>query len=327
MMREKVAMPAAGTLTVRPKHARATVGVVVLGPGGVGGFLAAALARSGIDTTLVARTQSADAIEASGGLRVRSVRLGDFTAQPRLATSVAGEGSALLVATKAVGLEQALERVAGLEPRIVLPLLNGLDHLELLRERFGSRAVAGSIRIESTRVAPGEIEQTSPFLRIDMASADAAMEVPMEELAAMLEHAEVPARILGSEAQAMWGKLVRLNAIACPTSAWDLPLGEIRSNPERRAALEACVREAAAVARAEGADVDPADTMAELDDAHPDLRTSMQRDIAAARMPELDAIAGSVLRAAARHGIPCPEIERLAAIAARRAGIAPPVAA
>jgi 2-dehydropantoate 2-reductase len=301
--------------------------VVVLGPGGVGGFLAAALTRSGVDTTLVTRTQSADAIEAGGGLRVRSVRLGDFSAQPRLGTAAAGEAGALLVATKAVGLEQALERVAGLEPRIVLPLLNGLDHLDLLRERYGTRAVAGSIRIESTRVSPGEIEQTSPFLRIDMASADEQMRGPMGELAALLDGAGVPARILDSEAQAMWGKLVRLGAIACATSAWDLPLGEIRSDPERRAALEACVREGAAVARAEGADVDPADTMAELDDAHPELRTSMQRDIAARRAPELDAIAGSVLRAAARHGLACPEIERLAAMAARRAGIAPPVAA
>src|SRR3954447_11178972 len=110
--------------------------VAILGPGGVGGFLAGALAHGGNDVTLVARTQSADAIAAGGGLRVRSVRLGDFSAQPRLATAVAGQGSALLVATKAVGLDEALERVEGLEPRIVLPLLNGLDHLELLRERY-----------------------------------------------------------------------------------------------------------------------------------------------------------------------------------------------
>jgi 2-dehydropantoate 2-reductase len=301
--------------------------VVVLGPGGVGGFLAAALTRADADVTLIARTQSADAIDAGGGLRVRSVRLGDFSAKPRLGTAAAGRVDAMLVATKSIGLEDALQRVDGLEPRIVLPLLNGLDHLDLLRERYGTRAVAGSIRIESTRVAPGEIEQTSPFLRIDMASADPAMHAPMEDLAALLEQAGVPTRIMDSEAQAMWGKLVRLNAIACATSAWDLPLGEIRSDPAKRDALEACVREGAAVARAEGADVDPRDTMAELDDAHADLRTSMQRDIAARRAPELDAIAGSVLRAAARHGLACPEIERLAGIAAGRAGIAPPVAA
>ena len=298
--------------------------IAVLGPGGVGGFLAAALERAGSRVTLVARDSTAAAISRHG-LSVTSVRLGDFSARPAAATELAGPVDALLVATKAVGLEEALERVSRLEPRIVLPLLNGLDHLDVLRERYGSRAVAGSIRIESTRTAVGRIEQTSPFLRIDMASADPAMADALRELAATLESAGVPARILDSEAQAMWGKLVRLNALACTTSAWDLPLGAIRSDPARRAALRSCVDEGAAVARAEGASVDPTATMAELDDAHSELRTSMQRDIAAGREPELDAIPGSVLRAAARHGIECPAIERLAAMAAERAGVPAPM--
>jgi 2-dehydropantoate 2-reductase len=300
--------------------------VAILGPGGVGGFLAAALERAGSDVTLVARESTATDL-ARSGLRVTSVRLGDFDARPAAAAHLDGQVDVLMVATKAVGLEEALARVDGLEPRIVLPLLNGLDHLGVLRERYGSRAVAGSIRIESTRTATGVIEQTSPFLRIDMASADPSMAGELSGLAADLEGAGVPARILDSEPQAMWGKLVRLNAIACATSAWDLPLGAIRSDPEKRAALEAAVREGAAVARAEGASVDPAHTLAELDDAHAELRTSMQRDITAGRPPELDAIPGSVLRAAARHGLSCPTIERLAGLAAERAGIAPPVAA
>jgi 2-dehydropantoate 2-reductase len=289
----------------------------ILGPGGVGGFIAAALARAGGDVTVVARDSTAEAI-AREGVRVRSVRLGDFEAHPAAVSSMEGPVDALIVATKATGLGDALARVSGLEPGIVLPLLNGLDHLDLLREQYGSRVVAGSIRIESTRIAIGEIEQTSGFLRIDMASADPAMLVPLGELARALDAAGVPARVMGSETQAMWGKLVRLNALACTTSAWDLALGEIRSDAERRDELEACVREAAAVAEAEGARVLPQDTMAELDDAHAELRTSMQRDIAAGREPEVDAIPGSVLRAAARHGLECPAIERLAAQAARR---------
>src|SRR3954468_17406122 len=269
--------------------------LAVLGPGGVGGFLAGALARAGGDVTVVARESTAESL-ARVGLRVRSVRLGDFEARPAAVAELGGPVDALLVATKAVGLGEALGRVSGLEPRIVLPLLNGLDHLTLLRERFGSRAVAAAIRIESTRVRTGEIEQTSPFLRIDMASADPAMAAPLRELATLLEGAGVPARVMDSEAQAMWEKLVRLNAVACTTSAWDLPLGAILDDPEKRAALEACVREAAAVATAEGASVDPADTIAEVEDAHAGLRSSMQRDIAAGRAPELDAIPGSVLR-------------------------------
>src|SRR4051794_13270548 len=194
----------------------------ILGPGGVGGFLAGALDRAGGEVTLLGRDPAAAAI-ARDGIRVRSVRLGDFQARPAAAPELTGEVDALLVATKAVGLEDALARVGSLDPRIVLPLLNGLDHLTLLRERFGTRAVAGSIRIESTRLSATEFEQTSPFLRVDMASSDPAMAGPLEQLAAALEGAGVPATILDSEAQAMWGKLVRLNAIACATSAWDLP--------------------------------------------------------------------------------------------------------
>src|SRR4051794_15461110 len=299
--------------------------VAVLGPGGVGGFLAGALARVGSEVTIVAREPTAEAL-ARDGLRVRSVRIGDFEARPTAVSELAGPADALLVATKAVGLEEALERVSGLEPRIVLPLLNGLDHLPLLRKRFGTRAVAAAIRIESTRVRTGEIEQTSPFLRIDAASEDPAMAAPLAELAQTLDAAGVPVRVMDSEVQPLWEKLVRLNAVACSTSAWDLPLGAIRDDPDRRAGLEACVREAAAVARAEGASIDPADTMAELDDAHGELRSSMQRDIAAGRAPELDAIPGAVLRAAARHRLECPTIAQLAGLAADRAGIAAPVA-
>jgi 2-dehydropantoate 2-reductase len=297
----------------------------LLGPGGVGGFLAAALDRAGTEVTVVAREPTARALTRDG-LHVTSVVAGEFSAHPPAVSALSGPVDALVIATKSTGLEAALERVRGLEPRVVLPLLNGLDHMGPLRERYGAGAVAGAIRIESTRTSTGRIDQTSQFLRIDMASDDPAMAAPLAELAAALERARVPARILGSEAQALWGKLVRLNAVACATSAWDLPVGEIRGDPQRRALLDECVREAAAVARAEGAHVDPADTIAEIDDMHPALRTSMQRDIAAGRPTELDAIPGAVLRAAARHGLPCPTIERLATEAARRAGVPAPVA-
>jgi 2-dehydropantoate 2-reductase len=64
--------------------------------------------------------------------------------------------------------------------------------------------------------------------------------------------------------------------------------------------------------------------MRELDEAHAELGSSMQRDIAAGREPELDAIAGSVLRAAARHGLECPTIAQLALQVAERAGVAAP---
>jgi 2-dehydropantoate 2-reductase len=207
-------------------------------------------------------------------------------------------------------------------------LLNGLDHLVALRERFPADSVlAGAIRIEADRPAPGVVVQTSSFLRVDMAPRpnshpDGPAREPMLALAAAISDAGVPLRTLDSEAQVMWSKLVRLNALACTTSAYDKLLGEIRSTPELRAALVGAIEEGCAVGRAEGAgDVDPATAVAELDAAHDTLGSSMQRDIAAGREPELDAIPGSVLRTAERHGLQCPTITRLVALIAARAGL------
>ncbi|MFL5830108.1 MAG: ketopantoate reductase family protein [Solirubrobacteraceae bacterium] len=294
--------------------------IAVLGPGGVGGFIAAALARAGQPVTVVARESTAALIEAEG-IAVESARLGDFVGRPRATPALNDPVDVLIVATKAVGLDDALERV-DTAPRLVVPLLNGLDHMALLRRRFNaSSVVAGTIRIEADRPSPGRIVQTSPFLRVDLAADHPAGRPAITNLAETLQAAGIPAEIGPSERQILWSKLVRLNALACTTSAAEKPIGFIRSDPEWRAALIGCIEEAAAVANADGAEIDPAARLAELDAAHAERGSSMQRDIAAGRAPELDAIAGAVLRAGARHGVPCPTIARLAAVIAERAGV------
>lgn len=303
--------------------------VAVLGPGGVGGLIAGALARAGASVTVIARPSTVEAI-AHGGLRVSSVLLGEFTAHPTAVAQLRdSQPDVLIVATKAIGLERALERVQA-RPGLVLPLLNGLEHLAVLRAHFPPESVvAGTIRVESDRPEPGVIVHTSRFLRIDMASRERDTQAPMRSLAGLLEQVGIPARVFSSasaaaEAQVMWSKLVRLNALACTTSAFDLLLGEIRSTPRLRAQLIGAIEEGCAVARAEGATLDAEEPLGELTSAHDTLGSSMRRDIAAGRTPELDAIPGAVLRAAARHGIECPTISGLVARIAERAGVPAP---
>ena len=281
--------------------------VAVLGPGGVGGLVAAALTRAGTPTTVVAREETAARLQRDG-LRVRSVRLGDFQVDVRAAARLEETADVLIVATKATGLRDALERVAA-DPGLVVPLLNGLDHLAVLRERWPDRVCAGVIRVESDRPEPGLIVQTSPFLRIDLAP-----DSPQTEAAAhLLRTAEIPTKVNYSEADVMWRKLVRLNALACTTTAFAEPLGAIRAHPRHRLALEGAVTETAAVAQAEGAYVEAGEILAELTEAHPELTSSMARDVANGHEPELDAIPGAVLRAAARHGLACPTVADLMA--------------
>jgi 2-dehydropantoate 2-reductase len=307
------------------------VKIAVLGPGGVGGLIAGLLERAGTPVLVVAREETAETISARG-LSVDSVSFGEFVTHPRALARLEEPVDVLIVATKASGLSAALARVGRspiAQPKLVLPLLNGLDHLAVLRERFGEDTVlAGTIRVEADRPEPGVVVHTSPFLLVEMASHDPAARGGMEALAQQLKDAGVSAREGVSEAQVMWSKLVRLNALACTTSAYDKPLGEIRSTPELRAALVGAIEEGCAVGRAEGAaDVDPAKALGELEQAHATLGSSMQRDIAAGREPELDAIPGSVLRAATPHGIECPTIERLVELIAARAGVPVPAIA
>jgi 2-dehydropantoate 2-reductase len=303
--------------------------VAVLGPGGVGGLIAGLLERAGTPVVVVAREATVEAIS-ERGLRVDSVSFGEFVVHPRAVARLEEPVDVLIVATKASGLQTALRRIDGRssigQPKLVLPLLNGLDHIAVLRERFGEDPVlAGTIRVEADRPEPGVVVHTSPFLLVEMASHDPDTRGEMEALAQLLKDARVSARVGESEAQVMWSKLVRLNALACTTSAFDRLLGEIRSTPELRDALVGAIEEGCAVGRAEGAsDVDPAVALGELEQAHATLGSSMQRDIAAGRVPELDAIPGSVLRAAARHDLQCPTIERLVGMIAARAGVPVP---
>jgi len=287
--------------------------IAVLGAGGVGGFLAAALTRGGNDVTVIARDVTVAAIKRDG-LTVSSTRLGELNEFPLAATSLDEDVDVLIVTVKATGLGDALQRIHT-DPPLVVPQLNGIDHLTLLRERFGEAVIAAAIRIEATRVAPTTIEHTSPFLLVDLAG------TPSEFVAA-LEAAGIPTRTSESETQVMWTKLVRLNALALTTTAFDVPLGAIREDPERRAALIAVMHETAAAGNAAGADLDPGIAETELlVNAHAELRSSMSRDVEAGREPELDAIAGSVLRAAARYDVDVPTIASLTDMISRRAGV------
>jgi 2-dehydropantoate 2-reductase len=227
--------------------------VAVLGPGGVGGFLAGALSRAGEDVIVVAREDTADRI-ARDGLVVESTRLGTFTATPRAVPSLGEDVDVLVIATKATTLDDALERVH-VDPALVVPLLNGFEHVERLRERFAG-TVAGSIRIGAHRPEPGHVVHTSPFAYVEVAGG--------AQFVHALRSAEVPAKVRDSEAEVLWSKLVRLAPLALSTAAADGPIGAVLAHPHRRVLLEGAVDEAAAVANAEGAPIRASVALGEL---------------------------------------------------------------
>jgi 2-dehydropantoate 2-reductase len=116
----------------------------------------------------------------------------------------------------------------------------------------------------------------------------------------------------------MWGKLVFLAPFALATTAADKSVGEVLADPVWRDLAITCFREACAVAVAEGAKVEPEAVVAGALKFPGTMRSSMQKDVEQHKPPELDAIAGPLLRGAARHRIAIPATKELAAGVERR---------
>jgi 2-dehydropantoate 2-reductase len=293
--------------------------VAVVGPGGVGGLLGALLTRAGHDVRYLARPGTATALHANG-MDVSSAVFGQLHVPAPAAPELAGPVDLCLVTVKAGSLDAALAKVPAdaVGDGLVLPLLNGVEHMAVLRDRFPpEQVVAGAIRVETTRVAPGRIEHTSPFCLIDVASATAPGD-RVEALAGQLRRAGPDVTVGEDEATLLWGKLVLLAPMALLTTHTRAPMGVVRD--QRRSDLDAVAAEIATVARAAGAHVDLDTVHAMFDRVPPDFKSSMQRDAEAGRPTELDAIGGAVLRAADRFGVAAPVTARLVAELAAGAG-------
>ncbi|MCB2189303.1 MAG: 2-dehydropantoate 2-reductase [Deltaproteobacteria bacterium] len=288
-----------------------TVGV--LGPGAVGGLLAAVLGQTGDPVITVARPATAELI-AQRGISLESVRYGDFIARPRAMERLDAPVDLLFITVKAPDLAASLERVPAdlLGPgAVVAPLLNGLEHLTRLRERYGPRVAAGSISAEAKYLGPGRVAHTTPFALIRLASDSDVPAARLAQVAEFLNRAGLKTEIAPSEADVVWAKLVRLNALACLTAASGLTLGGVLAEPFWQDRLAGAVSEAAAVARAEGYEVSTEEVLVQLAQLPASLGTSLQRDLEAGRPLELDAIAGAVVRRGQRHGLACKVIQGL----------------
>ncbi len=276
----------------------------VLGAGGIGGLVGAALARIGAGVVLLMRPDSLSWYP--GRMAIESDVLGNFEVDVPAAAAIEAPIDVLWVTVKATGLESALELAmpASVGAATVIPLLNGVDHVALLRARYPN-VVAGAIRVESERVAPGRIRQTFPFFQIDLAGA--------ESIVPELREAGFEVHVQHDEVSLLWRKLAFLAPAALATSAFDGPLGAVRDD-ER---YLGCLAEVIAVAHAEGVQIDEGALRKIVVNAPPGLRSSMQKDVEAGRPPELDAIAGPIQRGGSRHGIPTPSTDELARLVDR----------
>lgn len=279
----------------------------ILGAGAIGGLMATALASLGKDVTLIVRPEKLVGYPHTLSLSRPS---GTITALAKVVARLTEPADVLWIATKTYQLEAALSAVETV-PGVVVPLLNGVDHVAALRARFGdNRVVPATITVEAERSAPGRFVQRSP-VGLNVA---ASGEPVLKDTLAGLQGLGFVCQFIASEPTLLWSKLCFLEPFALVTSASGKNLGEILDDPEWKAKLQSAVVEACAVAEKAGAQVDAEKILAIFPGSPPTMRASMAKDHAAGRPLELDGIAGPILRGGVRYGVTTPTTSSLVAM-------------
>jgi 2-dehydropantoate 2-reductase len=275
----------------------------ILGAGAIGGLVGTALASLGEDVTVLVRPGTLPSFPGNLLLERPS---GPLTAPAKAVAALTKPVDVLWIATKTYQLQTALDTVQVL-PDCVVPLLNGVDHIAVLRERFGrERVVPATIAVEAERIAPGRFIQRSPFVRLNLA------------IVARLGNLGFTCQFIPNEQTLLWSKVCFLAPLALVTSASGMNHGEILADAAWKQKLSSALAETCAVATASGAQVDARQIQAVFASAPPGMRSSMQKDLAAGRQLELDAIGGPIVRGGERYGIDVPTtVELMAAIQAK----------
>lgn len=296
----------------------------ILGSGAVGGFYGAKLARAGHDVTFIARGAHLAAIREKG-LEVRSPALGDFTVHARAEhdTAKVGVVDVVLVAVKAYDNDTALPMITPMvgPDTTVVTVQNGVDSTSEVAALVGEGAVVGGTTYIATALAaPGLIEQTGTHRRIAFGEVFGTlprMTPRVQAIHEALSGADIQSDPVEDGRVPIWEKFIFLVALAGFTGATRLPIGPVWADPFIRAQFLEASREVDRLAHAEGVNVAPdrVDRIQAYVEGIPGtMRSSLLIDLAQGKKIEVEALLGSVVRRAARLGVPVPIMSTLYAV-------------
>jgi len=304
--------------------------ILVLGAGAVGGYFGGRMAEAGADVTFQVRPARADLL-AKSGLRISSKAGGDLRLQPKCVTEsqVGPDYDAILFTAKAYDLDGAMDAIAPAMAGgrgFVLPLLNGMSHLDALDARFGAGRVLGGVAYIASTLAPdGEIRHLNEFHRIVFGPREAAQKPVCDALSAALQGVKFDWKQIDNVEQAMWDKWVLLATLAGITCLMRAPVGDIVATGAGEKLTLALLHEHAAVAKASGYATPEAvmqNYRSMLTQKGSMFTASMLRDIESGGQAEGDHILGALLARAKKLGVAAPVLEiaatHLEAYAARK---------
>ena len=287
--------------------------IAVIGSGGVGGYLGGLLARSDQDVSFLARGDHLRALR-ERGLRVKSIH-GDFdlpTVKASDQPEELGQPDLVLFTVKTYDTESAARAIQPImrPGAAVLTLQDGVENSSRIDDVLGAgTAMAGTVHIETTVQEPGVIAQTSPMRRVVIGELDGRRTERVQRALEAFTAAGLHPELSDNIRKALWEKFLFIVGMSGITTLTRSPVGEVMAVPELRETLAGAFSEAAAVAAAEGVELDPQPVermMAFAGSLKPSMKSSMQRDLERGKRLEVDSINGTVVRLGRAHGVPTP---------------------
>jgi len=289
--------------------------ILVVGAGAIGGYFGGRLLQAGRDVTFLVRPRRASEL-ASAGLVIKSPN-GDvtLTSPPAVqADKLDKTFDVVLLSCKAFDLEDAIKSFApAVGPKTaILPLLNGMKHLDVLEQRFGANAVlGGQCAIAVTLNEQREIVQLTPMQSLGFGERDGKMSDRVRAIADVMAAGKFGAAASTQVIQDMWEKWVFLASLAAATSTMRAAVGPILAAPGGRDFILGILDECSAVATADGHP--PAGPFSErakgmLTAEGSQLTASMFRDIKAGAKVEADHVIGDLIARGDAAKVPVPRL-------------------
>jgi 2-dehydropantoate 2-reductase len=286
--------------------------ILIIGAGATGGFFGARLAQAGRDVTFLVRAGRAAQL-AEHGLQVLSPA-GDFRLVPKLLSADAIEGpyEVIILAVKAYTLDSALEDMAAaVGPNtMIMPLLNGMRHVDAITERFGANALVGGVcKINAELDSQGRIVQRGPINDLAYGEMDSSHSARIQLLHAVLSDAGFGTQLSASIKRAMWEKWILLSALGSLNVLSRGSIGEIVAVPEGLAFANRLIDEVVALVAAVG-EAPSEGALGQIRKmltlAGSPQTSSMYRDLSAGAPIEAQQIVGDLLQRGASSGIDTP---------------------
>jgi 2-dehydropantoate 2-reductase len=290
--------------------------ILIIGAGAVGGYFGGRLAQAGRDVTFLVRQKRAGQIQAQG-LRILSPYHGDFTVRPKTITAaqITTPYDIIFLSVKSYSLAAAIDDFApAVGPdTVIIPVLNGMHHMDVLTGRFGKNAVLGGVCYVATEVdSEGRVIQLADFQRVNYGELDGARTPRIEAVQQSFQGAEFDTGISANILLDMWQKWVFLASVGAITCLLGGSIGEIVAVPGGAGLSLSALRECAAIAGACGYPVPEAflaEKSTQLTAPASSLTSSMYRDRKEQAPVEVDSILGDLIERGRKHGVSAPILQ------------------